>query len=90
MEGMALIQFSHPLPGEELFVVGDIHMHQKIPLNKRFAPADENFESLISDRQKTFELAQILDNYARRNSKCLFKNSSLHTIISLLIQLAYR
>lgn len=71
MEGMALIQFSHPLPGEELFVVGDLHLHQKIPLNRRFAPG-ESFESLISDRQKSFEIAKVLANYARKNSK-LFK-----------------
>lgn len=72
---MALIQFSHPLPGEELFVVGDLHLHQKIPLSRRFAPG-ENFESWTSDRQKTFELSQILDSYARKNSKLIINFQS--------------
>jgi len=73
MEGMALIQFSHSLPGAELKAIGDLHLHQKTALNRRFAPG-ENFEDIAGNTRTTFEISNIFERYAGRNGNPENKN----------------
>jgi hypothetical protein len=79
MEGMAYFQFSHPLPGAKLSVVADLHLHQKSALGRRFAPG-ETFADLVGEGRTTFELSEIFDNYARKNSN---KFDKFHGIVLL-------
>ncbi|XP_059483282.1 transmembrane protein 231 isoform X2 [Neocloeon triangulifer] len=75
MEGVGLVQFNHPVAGGALSVVGDLELLQKTAFGKRFAPGEKLQDVISADKEVTFDIANFLENYAKRNASIQLRNT---------------
>ncbi|CAB3370191.1 Hypothetical predicted protein [Cloeon dipterum] len=68
LEGLAVIQYNHPLPGGELKVVADLNLLQRTPFGKRFGPNEQLEDILAVDKEESFDIGKLLESYAKRNA----------------------
>ncbi|XP_069757375.1 transmembrane protein 231 [Narcine bancroftii] len=75
MQSMVYIQFSSPISGSQLAVIGDLKLHQREPLKHRGLDTRYNI-SVVNDSPfaSSFDLADITASYQDRNVTTVFAN----------------
>nr|F7B645.1 RecName: Full=Transmembrane protein 231 [Xenopus tropicalis] len=69
MQSMALIQYSSPIPGSQLYMNGDLKLQQRQPLNHRGLDTTYNVSVInrSSPFASTYALTNIISSYQERN-----------------------
>ncbi|XP_018116078.1 transmembrane protein 231 [Xenopus laevis] len=69
MQSMALIQYSSPIPGSQLYINGDLKLQQRQPLNHRGLDTTYNVSVInpSSPFASTYALTNIISSYQERN-----------------------